>query len=110
MLYAKNMVITVNQSTLNFKLIILHKNINTMDKNTNDNSVLAHITALTEKEEQLYAKPDLTEADITDLHHIKSELDQYWDLLRQRRAFKDSDRNPDTAEIRPVDQIENYEE
>ena len=58
-----------------------------MENNTNDNSVLAHITKLTEKEEHLYGKADLTDEDIKELHHVKSELDQYWDLLRQRRAL-----------------------
>jgi hypothetical protein len=46
-----------------------------------------HIKQLTEKEEQLYGKSDLTDEDVNDLHLVKSELDQYWDLLRQRRAF-----------------------
>jgi hypothetical protein len=49
-------------------------------------------------------------ADVQELHHIKSELDQYWDLLHQRRALRDAGRNPGSAEICPVDPMENYEE
>lgn len=81
-----------------------------MEKSNNDNTVLSHITKLTEKEEHLYGKTDLTDADVKELHQIKSELDQYWDLLRQRRALRDANGNPGGAEIRPVDQIKNYKE
>ena len=73
-----------------------------MENNTNDNSVLSHITKLTETEEHLYSKTDLTDADVKGLHHIKSELDQYWDLLRQRRALRDAGGNAGAAEIRPI--------
>jgi hypothetical protein len=47
-------------------------------------------------------------ADVPELHHIKSELDQYWDLLHQRRTLRDAGRNPGSAEICPVDPMENY--
>ena len=80
-----------------------------MDKPNNDNSVLSHIEKLTEKEERLYLRDDLTDEDVKELHHIKTELDQYWDLLRQRRALRDAGKNADKAEIRPADQVENYE-
>jgi len=81
-----------------------------MENKTNDSSVLSHITKLTEKEEHLYGKTDLSDEDIKELHQIKSELGQYWDLLRQRRALRDVGRNPAGSEVRPVDQIENYKE
>jgi hypothetical protein len=38
------------------------------------------------------------------------ELDQYWDLLRQRRALRDAGKNPNHAEMRSSDIVENYEE
>ncbi len=79
-------------------------------ENQKDNPVLAHITKLTEKEEHLYGKENLTDADVKELHQIKVELDQYWDLLRQRRALRDARKNPNRAEIRPSDIVENYEE
>jgi len=81
-----------------------------MEKNTNDQSVLAHIKQLTEKEEQLYGKPDLSDQEVKDLHTVKSELDQYWDLLRQRRAFRDAGEDPNRAKMRSSDTIENYKE
>jgi len=81
-----------------------------MEKNTNDQSVLAHIKQLTEKEEHLYGKPDLSDQEVKDLHTVKSELDQYWDLLRQRRALRDAGDDPNRAEMRSSDTIENYKE
>jgi hypothetical protein len=81
-----------------------------MENNSPDNSVLAHITKLTEREEHLYGKENLTDEDIKELHKVKLELDQYWDLLRQRRALRDAGENPGQAEIRSSDTIENYEE
>jgi len=75
-----------------------------------DGAVLKHITQLTEREAQLYGKTAITDSDISELRHIKLELDQYWDLLRQRRALREAGNDADNAEKRPVDQIENYEE
>ena len=73
-----------------------------------DISVTDHIRELTEKEEHLYGKADLTDQDVKDLHAIKSELDQYWDLLRQRRAFRDAGDDPNRAHMRSADTIEHY--
>ena len=81
-----------------------------MENKTKDGSVLSHITKLTEKEEYLYGKENLTDEDVKELHKIKSELDQYWDLLRQRRALRDAGENPNAAEMRSSDTIENYED
>lgn len=81
-----------------------------MEQNNKDQSVLAHIKQLTEKEENLYGNPDLTDDDIKMLHSVQSELDQYWDLLRQRRAFRDAGDDPNRATMRSSDTIENYKE
>ena len=81
-----------------------------MEKNKEDISVLAHIKELTEREEHLYGKTDLTDQDVKDMHTVKSELDQYWDLLRQRRAFRDAGDDPNRAQMRSSDTIENYKE
>ncbi len=42
------------------------------------------------------------------LHHLEEELDQCWDLLRQRRARRAVHLDPDEAHVRPVGQVENY--
>jgi hypothetical protein len=81
-----------------------------MEDINRDQSVLVHIKELTEKEEHLYGKPDLDDEDVKALHSVKSELDQYWDLLRQRRAFRDAGEDPNRAKMRSSDTIENYKE
>jgi len=81
-----------------------------MEKNNNDRSVMDHIKELTEKEEDLYGKSDLTDEEVKDLHSVKAELDQYWDLLRQRRAFRDAGEDPERAKMRSSDTIRDYKE
>ena len=39
---------------------------------------------------------------------IKVELDQLWDLLRQRRALRAAGRNPDDARMRDSETVERY--
>jgi len=79
-------------------------------ENNKNNNVMTHIKSLTEKEELLYTKEDLTDDDVKDLHHVKSELDQYWDLLRQRRAFRDAGDDPERAKLRSDETINNYKD
>ncbi len=76
-----------------------------------NNPVLMHIEKLTLEEQQLYAKgSNLTDEEVKRLHKIKVELDQYWDLLRQREGLQDAGKNPDKASIRPEGTVENYEQ
>jgi Protein of unknown function (DUF2630) len=42
------------------------------------------------------------------LGEIKVELDQLWDLLRQRRALRNSGGNPDDAQMRDPGTVERY--
>jgi exo-beta-1,3-glucanase (GH17 family) len=58
-----------------------------------DNQALSHIKNLTVKEEVLYTKENQMDDDIKHLHKVRSELEQC--------------ENPDRAEIRPVDTINN---
>lgn len=43
-----------------------------------------------------------------ELKRVEEQLDQYWDLLRQRRAKADAGQNPDEAQERPVGEVEGY--
>lgn len=81
-----------------------------MKDETGDNPVMSHIKKLTEKEQELYGKSDLTDADVKELHKVKAELDQYWDLLHQRQGLLDAGKNPDKAQLRSQETIKNYEE
>jgi len=42
------------------------------------------------------------------LAQLEAQLDQCWDLLRQRRAKRDAGENPDEAEPRPISEVEGY--
>jgi len=39
---------------------------------------------------------------------VEQQLDQCWDLLRQRRAKKEFHENPDDAVARPISEVESY--
>ncbi len=75
-----------------------------------DRHVFNRIKSLTEEQTRLYAKGRLTEADKARLRQMRVELDQSWDLLRQREALRNAGKNPDDARLRPPDIVENYEQ
>jgi Protein of unknown function (DUF2630) len=74
-----------------------------------DRSVLDHIRDLVAEEQRLYTHHAPTDAETARLAEIKVELDQYWDLLRQRRALEEFGRNPAEATMRPAGVVEKYE-
>ena len=78
--------------------------------NETDKSVLNHIDQLVKEEERLYGKGQLTVDDQKRLAELKAQLEQYWDLLRQRRALEEFGENPDRAKKRPAKIVENYEQ
>ncbi|WP_405014323.1 DUF2630 family protein [Kitasatospora sp. NBC_01539] len=43
------------------------------------------------------------------LRELEAELDQCWDLLRQRRARADAGDDPDQAAVRSVEEVARYE-
>ena len=51
-----------------------------------------------------------TEDDRRRLQELKVGLDQCWDLLRQRRALEQYGRDPDLAEPRSAETVENYQQ
>jgi uncharacterized protein DUF2630 len=71
--------------------------------------VLKHIQELVEEEHKLYDKEALTEEDRKQLNKLEVELDQCWDLLRQRRALRDAGKDPEQAHVRPAEVVEKYE-
>jgi hypothetical protein len=73
-----------------------------------DLQILKHLKNLTDREGKLWGKENINNEEVAQLHQIKLELDQYWDLLRQRKALRDAGENPDKAAIRDIDTIENY--
>ena len=75
-----------------------------------DQSVLNHINRLVKEEERLYGRSELTDDDRGRLAELKVQLDQCWDLLRQRRALREFGDDPDKAKVRPAKIVENYEQ
>jgi len=43
-----------------------------------------------------------------ELRNIEVQLDQCWDLLRQRRAKIDAGADPNEAQVRPPEEVEGY--
>jgi hypothetical protein len=76
----------------------------------NDQDILARIQALVDEEHELRepSADDPVDDQRTRLRRVEEELDQCWDLLRQRRAKQDAGESPQEAEARPIDQVEGY--
>jgi hypothetical protein len=76
----------------------------------NDKSILNHIEELVAEEQRLYSKNNIKDDEREKLKTLEVQLDQYWDLLRQRRALREAGKDPDKAELRGPDTVENYEQ
>jgi hypothetical protein len=75
-----------------------------------DQPVREHIEHLVKEEHRLHAAKELTGPDHKRLEAIRVELDQCWDLLRQRRALREFGEDPDHARVRPAKIVEEYEQ
>lgn len=81
-----------------------------MEPQREDQSVLDHIQQLVSEEHRLYGQASLEEAEVERLKKVQVELDQCWDLLRQRRALRETGQSPDQASVRPPEIVEKYEQ
>lgn len=81
-----------------------------MENQVGDQPVLNYIQRLVAEEQRLYQQGKLPQADRKRLAKVQVELDQCWDLLRQRRALRDVGLDPDDAQVRPAQVVENYEQ
>jgi hypothetical protein len=77
-----------------------------------DGDVLGRIHELVSAEHTLrerFGRGELTtEEEHTQLRSLEVQLDQCWDLLRQRRARTAAGQDPDDAEVRPATEVEGY--
>ena len=80
-----------------------------MEEPARESTLLTRIQELVAEEHRLLDKGMLDAAEDQRLHAIQVELDQYWDLLRQRRALRETGRDPRDAQLRPPDIVEKYE-
>jgi hypothetical protein len=78
----------------------------------NDKEILGHIDELISTEHQLRTKLAAgeltTEEEHARLRTTEEALDQYWDLLRQRRARREYGEDPAGAIARPGEEVEGY--
>jgi hypothetical protein len=74
-----------------------------------DRPVRKHIEDLVAEEHRLRGHKSLSALDKHRLEQLQVELDQCWDLLRQRRALREFGQDPDQARVRPSKIVENYE-
>jgi hypothetical protein len=80
-----------------------------MNEQPTDKSVLKHIQNLAAEEHRLFAQESHTADEAAHLKKIAVELDQYWDLLRQRQARRAAGQDPNKAHVRPPGIVENYD-
>jgi hypothetical protein len=76
-----------------------------------DKQVLDRIGDLDEEEHALERQAlgqGLDDDQEARLHEVEIQLDQCWDLLRQRRARRDAGQDPESAQIRPEGTVEGY--
>jgi Protein of unknown function (DUF2630) len=76
-----------------------------------DKQVLDRIGDLVEEEHALERQAlgqGLDDDQETRLHEVEVQLDQCWDLLRQRRARRDAGQDPESAQVRPEGTVEGY--
>lgn len=77
----------------------------------NDTQIREHIEELVDEEHRLLEHGEngkLTDEDRKRLDEITVRLDQYWDLLRQRRARRDAGQDPNVAQMRKESIVEHY--
>ena len=79
-----------------------------------DVDVIRNIDDLVEREHELRHRhgsgEPLSEEERAELQRLEVQLDQCWDLLRRRRASRDSGEDPDAASVRDADTVEHYQQ
>jgi Protein of unknown function (DUF2630) len=80
-----------------------------------DESITARVEQLVTEEHRLRGQeqsdspdPEALQRDRERLRSVEVELDRCWDLLRQRRAFRDAGTDPDQAATRDAATVEHY--
>ncbi|MEO3758064.1 DUF2630 family protein [Mycobacterium sp. B14F4] len=77
-----------------------------------DQDILDQVNKLVAEEQELRSKLQHRENDESEelrrLRAVEVQLDQCWDLLRQRRALRETGGDPRAAQVRPPDEVEGY--
>lgn len=79
-----------------------------------DKDIMSKISELIETERDLRGQLQQgqlsSEQERERLRSAEEALDQCWDLLRQRRAKRQYGESPDNAAVRPVAEVEGYQQ
>ncbi|HET6873463.1 MAG TPA: DUF2630 family protein [Acidimicrobiales bacterium] len=78
-----------------------------------DAEIVERIDRLVEEEHRLertHAGEGLSDSERVRLQNLEVQLDQAWDLLRQRRARRRVGLDPDEAEVRDPSIVERYQQ
>lgn len=79
---------------------------------TSDDGIHTQISDLVARERALREQLQGGEIDSAEEHQrlreLEIQLDQCWDLLRQRKALRDVGADPEGANVRPAGQVEGY--
>lgn len=79
-----------------------------------DKDIMSKISELIETERDLRGQLQQgqlsSEQERERLRSAEEALDQCWDLLRQRRAKRQYGESPDDAAVRPVAEVEGYQQ
>jgi hypothetical protein len=78
-----------------------------------DQEIVARINRLVDEEHQLertHVGEGLSPDESERLQALEVQLDQCWDLLRQRRARREYNQNPDDADVRDPNTVERYQQ
>lgn len=79
---------------------------------TSEKQIIGRVDELVAEEHSLRQRLSAGELTAAEEHErlkqVEEELDQCWDLLRQRRAKAEFGDDPDEAQARPVDEVESY--
>ena len=73
-----------------------------------EKDIMARISSLVDEEHKLREGTDHSEDQRVRMNELEAQLDQAWDLLRQRRAKADAGEDPADADARPIPQVEGY--
>lgn len=74
-----------------------------------DKTILERISDLVDEEHRLRAEAAPPEQNAGRLQHLAEQLDQCWDLLRQRRAKREFGTDPSTAVVRDAGTVKRYD-
>ncbi len=79
---------------------------------TTDRGIHEQISDLVTREHELRAQLQAHEIEPAEerarLRELEVQLDQAWDLLRQRQALRESGGDPASASVRPANEVEGY--